>query len=70
MNMSYCRFENTYKDLVDCYNNMDNDLSFSELDYRKDLILICKRIIDEYEDLLDKEDNEFRTFNEAPYGDD
>jgi len=22
-NMSYCRMENTYRDLLDCYNNMD-----------------------------------------------
>lgn len=22
-NMSYCRFENTYNDLMDCYNNME-----------------------------------------------
>ena len=23
MNMSYCRFENTYNDLIDCLNNIE-----------------------------------------------
>ena len=55
-NMNYCRFENTYHDLIDCYNNMNNnDLSPDEWSYRKELILTCKDIIHDYEDVLDEE---------------
>ena len=37
--MSYCRFENTYNDLRDCYNNIDNtDLSKTEAAARIKLI--------------------------------
>lgn len=43
-NMSYCRFENTYNDLKDCYLNIDNELSESEENYRKKLIKLCKEI--------------------------
>ena len=49
-NMSYCRFENTYIDLQDCYRSMDNDLSDSEKSYKKRLIELCKDISDEYGD--------------------
>ena len=45
-NMSYCRFENTYHDLQDCYRNMDDeDLSDSEKQYKKKLIKLCNTII-------------------------
>jgi len=54
--MSYCRFENTYRDLLDCLNNMNNDLSESEAGYRERLVDVCKEIIDEYE--LNKMSNE------------
>ena len=38
-NMSYCRFENTYNDLIDCIENMDYEAG-NERDelYRKRLI--------------------------------
>lgn len=49
-NMSYCRFENTYRALVDCHHNMDDNLSQSETVYRKRLIELCAEIIDEWED--------------------
>jgi len=53
MNMSYCRFENTLRDLRDCYNNMDsNDLSKSEFYERRHLIELCMSIACEYVDLL------------------
>ena len=59
-NMSYCRFENTLRDLRDCYNNMNNnDLSPDEWSYRKELILTCKDIIHDYEDVLDEEYDEY-----------
>ena len=48
-NMSYCRFENTYKDLLDCLNTMNNELSEREAGYRERLVDVCKEIIDEYE---------------------
>jgi len=56
MNMSYCRFENTLKDLKDCYYNMDSDdLSQSEFFARKRMIELCIAIASECEDLLDEE---------------
>ena len=45
-NMSYCRFENTYNDLQDCFDNMHNELSESEDEYRKMLIELCQEIVD------------------------
>lgn len=46
-NMSYCRFENTYQDLLDCYHNIDDtDLSETEARYRKKLIELCQLITD------------------------
>ena len=54
--MSYCRFENTLRDLRDCYNNMGNgDLSKSEFYARKQMIEMCINIANLYEDLLDEE---------------
>jgi len=44
-NMSYCRFENTYDDLRDCFHNWDDDLSESEEDYRKRMIQLCEEIV-------------------------
>ena len=45
--MSYCRFENTYNDLRDCYNNIDNtDLSKTEEAARKRLIELCQSIVE------------------------
>ena len=47
-NMSYCRFENTLKDLQDCFDNLhDENLSADEVRARKRLILICKVMADE-----------------------
>ena len=49
-NMGYCRFENTVGDLKDCYDNMDDsDLSATETKARERLLLMCKRIADDYE---------------------
>ncbi len=47
-NMSYCRFENTYNDLRDCFDNMDDDLEGSEAVYKEKLIKLCKKIVEEY----------------------
>lgn len=46
MNMSYCMFENTYQDLLQCYDAIDEDLSVTEARYRKKLIDLCIEISD------------------------
>lgn len=55
-NMSYCRFRNTYLDLIDCSNNLnDKDMSFEEKMAKKNLLELCKEMI---------EDLEFNNFGE------
>jgi len=51
-NMSYCRFQNTYKDLEDCYENWDNNLDEDEVEEKeakKKLLKLCKDIVEDYE---------------------
>jgi hypothetical protein len=48
-NMSYCRFENTYRDLLDCLSAMNDKLCGSEFGYRESLVDVCKQIIEEHE---------------------
>lgn len=58
-NMSYCRFENTYKDLQDCYEAMGDgieDLSESESKYFDKMIKLCKEIVDDFGEPEDDED--------------
>jgi hypothetical protein len=52
MNMSYCRFENTYNDLVDCFNNIWNEAE-NERDerYRKQMIEFLKDRIGDIEEM-------------------
>ena len=57
-NMSYCRFENTYRDLVDCYENINNDKSESEERYMHRLVDVCRDILEEYELIKMSEDDE------------
>ena len=59
-NMSYCRFENTYRDLVDCLENINEPLSKREHGYRERLVEICQGIIDDYdaELVIDEDDDE------------
>lgn len=43
-NMEYCRFENTYNALQDCYETIANSnepLSVSEVKYKQKLIRLC-----------------------------
>lgn len=48
-NMSYCRFENTSRDLADCYENMDAEgLSYAERLARWRLIRTCLKIAGDY----------------------
>jgi hypothetical protein len=61
-NMSYCRFENTYKDLLDCFRALRDldeltDLSDSEKSYAERLIKLCEEIFNENQDKLEDEDN-------------
>ncbi len=59
-NMSYCRFENTARDLQDCLDAIENgeinDLSSQyEVDGLEELLEICKNIVtykDEIEDAV------------------
>ena len=46
-NMSYIRFENTYADLEDCYHHWNKAESESEIQYRKDMLELCIRIVKE-----------------------
>ncbi len=49
-NMSYCRFENTLRDLKDCEDAMqdDDDMSESEERARVQLINLCIQIAKDY----------------------
>lgn len=48
-NMSYCRFQNTLRDLRDCYENIDDEnLSEEEQSAKEDLILYCYLILKEW----------------------
>jgi len=49
-NMSYCRFENTVRDLQDCYDNFDLNESASEHEQRarKRMIKLCVEIAIDY----------------------
>lgn len=49
-NMSYCRFENTLRDLRDCWENFEDlqgKLSTSEERARDRLVELCKEIAEE-----------------------
>lgn len=56
-NMSYCRFENTYHDLLDCSEHVfDKDLSEDEMRYKEYLIDLCKDIASDFQDYEDDQD--------------
>lgn len=48
-NMSYCKFENTYRDLMDCYRSINDSLSEREHRYRELIVKLCDSIQDEYD---------------------
>lgn len=63
MNMSYCQFENTVKDLKQVLETLRNSGSISELiedsstyeeEAIRDLPSICKKILEEYENKQDE----------------
>jgi hypothetical protein len=48
-NMNYCRMVNTFNDLRDAHDHMDDDdLSVEESKYKDKLIALCKRIANEF----------------------
>ena len=52
-NMSYCRFENTYRDLIDVEDHFDDEnLSASEEAYRIRILQTCKRIVEDFKEEL------------------
>jgi len=55
-NMSYCRFENTYRDLQDCYHNVNKSLSKDEAYYREKLLRNCEDILSEYDPELEEDE--------------
>jgi hypothetical protein len=55
MNMSYCRFENTYNDLIDCLNNIEEQAE-TDRDERYRVRLI--KLMYEDRDLIDELKNE------------
>jgi len=63
--MSYCRFENTFRDLLDCYNNLDESVnSKTEQNFRERLIGLCKDIVDEYGDVEFNDDENDEEYDE------
>lgn len=58
-NMSYCRFENTFLDLKDCTEHMeDTDLSPTEERYRERMLRLIKTLAIEYCALIEEEEGE------------
>lgn len=63
-NMSYCRFENTKSDLVDCVNALeriayDNEsISKRVWHYAKQMLSWCESFIEAFDD-IEEEDIEF-----------
>ena len=51
--MSYCRFENTVDGLRDCYENINEIDKTNEFEMRArvQLLELCKRILEEAEDM-------------------
>lgn len=56
-NMSYCRFENTYRDLLDCYESLNNeggiegvekDANEYEKPFIRRFVELCGDVLDDY----------------------
>jgi ppGpp synthetase/RelA/SpoT-type nucleotidyltranferase len=62
-NMSYCRFENTYHDLIDCFDNIFEEAE-NERDerHRKNMIRFLKDRLDEIEELNEELDKPLGMF--------
>lgn len=59
--MSYCRFQNTYRDLQDCVNALNDNgadtLSDNELGYAKMMMQLCDQMQSFYDEVLDEVEN-------------
>lgn len=57
-NMNYCRFENTYNDLDECFEALGeesiDELSDSERKYALKMIRLCASVIEDFEYLLNE----------------
>ena len=60
-NMSYCRFQNTYRDLQDCLyalnDNGPDTLSDDELDAARRMMQLCDSIQSFHDEVLDEVEN-------------
>ena len=54
-NMSYCRMENTYHDLRDCFENWDDVNSESEEKYRAKILKLAQNIVGDYGDAAEED---------------
>jgi hypothetical protein len=45
-NMSYCRFENTLRDLLDCEEHITDELEGSEKEARMRMLGTCRAILE------------------------
>ena len=56
--MSYCRFENTVNDMIDCIENMDisEDATDYEKHARKMFVKLCAQVVADYGYELEEED--------------
>ena len=66
-NMSYCRFENTSNDLMECEDHMGDISEMSKYEFEEmiQLIRTCRRISDQYdEDDIDAFKEEFNKIQE------
>jgi hypothetical protein len=59
--MSYCRFQNTYLDLLDCINALNdngvNDLSDRELQYAERMLELCEEMLGYVDVVADEIEN-------------
>lgn len=57
VNMSYCRFENTFSDLYACFRALENgeQLSVSEMDYAKRMRVLCEDYVEAFDDYCEEE---------------
>jgi len=59
--MSYCRFENTARDLQDCVNAINrgeiDELNDYEVEGLRDILELCKEILDDQENIKEILDN-------------
>jgi len=60
-NMSYCRFENTARDLQDCVDAINrgeiDELNDYEVEGLRDILELCQEILDDQENIQEILDN-------------